>query len=360
MTDNPRKTTTRGRLNRRVFLASTAAAGAALAAPWVTTKARAAGSINVILNQGLLAKLWVDELHPAFEKETGASVNVQQSVTSNMLAMLKTQKDNPPDLMQFSEAGVFVAADEGLLRQYKTANIPNFAKLRPAFNMADDYSAGCVDAMHTIFYNTNRVSEGPDAWADLWQSENNGRIAIPPVTWNSGVRMVTTAAQIATGKPLQEAQYDIDAGIAKLAELKDNGVEVYTGAPQAIQMVQSGQVPLVPFYGVFINPLIAKGAPLAPATELAEGKHGEIVGLNMPTNAPNAELAEVYVNMSLSTEFQKKIDSTLHALAGNSEVDPSARTLELVGPPGNTTYADWRFLSENRPMITEKWNEVFG
>ena len=48
-----------------------------LAAPWVASPAKASGQINVVLNQGLLAKLWIDELHPAFEKATGAKVNVQ-------------------------------------------------------------------------------------------------------------------------------------------------------------------------------------------------------------------------------------------------------------------------------------------
>ena len=350
-----------GQTSRRGFLKASAAAGAvAIAMPWVTTKARAAGTLNIVLNQGLLAKLWIDELNPKFEKETGASLNVQQSVTSNMLAMLKTQKDNPPDLMQFSEAGVFIAAEQGLLKQHNTANIPNFAMLRPAFNMADNYSAGCIDAMHTIHYNTQRVKEAPTSWAALWDPANKGQIAMPPVTWNNGVRMVTTAAQIATGKPFKDAQYEIEAGIAKLAELKDNGVTVYTGAPQAIQMMQSGQIPLVPFYGAFVNPLIAQGAPIAPAPNLAEGTHGEIVGLNMPVNAPNVELAEVYVNLSLEKEFQAKIDSVLHARCGHKEVEPSARTLELIGDPDNTLYADWAFLSKNRPMITEKWNEVFG
>lgn len=360
MTKDHGHTDARSGTSRRAVLRGALAGAAALSAPWVATRAWASGTLNVVLNQGLLAKLWIDELHPAFEAETGATVNVQQSVTSNMLAMLKTQKDAPPDLMQFSEAGVFLAAEEGLLRQHDRANIPNFEMLRPAFNMADDFSAGCVDAMHTIYFNTGRRDSAPTAWADLWAEENAGLIAIPPVTWNSGVRMVTTAAQIATGKPMAEAQDQVDAGIAKLAELKERNVAVYTGAPQAIQMVQSGQVPLVPFYGVFINPLIAEGAPIAPATSLAEGKHGEIVGLNMPVNAPNVALAEAYVNMSLSKEFHSKIDTVLNALSGHKEVEPSAKTLELLGPAENMTYADWGWLSKNRADITDKWNEVFG
>lgn len=330
------------------------------AAPWVTTSARAAGQINVVLNQGLLAKLWIDELHPAFEKATGAKVNVQQSVTANMLAMLKTQRDNPPDLMQFSEAGVFLAAEEGLLRAHNAKNIPNMAKLRPAFRLAGDFSAGVIDAVHTLYYNTKAQKSAPGAWAEMWAAGNAKRIAIPPITWNSGVRMVTTAAQIATGKPMKDAQYDLEAGIRHLAKLKSAGVIAYTGAPQAIQMLQSGQVPLVPFYGIFINPLVDKGAPIAPATRLKEGLHGEVVGLNMPAKAKQVELAEAYVNMSLSLDFQKKIDSVLRARSAHQDVNPSARTLELLGPGDNILYADWKFLSKNRSKLTEMWNNVFG
>jgi putative spermidine/putrescine transport system substrate-binding protein len=274
--------------------------------------------------------------------------------------MLRTQRDNPPDLMQFSEAGVFAAAEAGLLRAHNPANIPNWASLRDAFKLADNYSAGVIDAVHTIYYNTRAQTTAPTSWAQLWDASSRRRVAIPPIGWNSGVRMVTTAAQIATGKPFAEAQRDLDAGIRHLARLKENGAIAYTGAPQAIQMLQSGQVPLVPFYGIFINPIIGQGAPIRPAVPLTEGIHGEIVGLNMPVNARNVELAERYVNMSLSRDFQSKIDSVLNARAANREVEASARTLELLGPPDNILYADWRFLSAQRARLTDAWNNVFG
>lgn len=346
--------------SRRTLLKTAALGAVAVSAPWVTTVARAGGQLTVILNQGLLAKLWIDELNPRFEKETGATLNVQQSVTGNMLAMLKTQKDNPPDLMQFSEAGVFQARDEGLLRQLNTASIPNWKYLNSAFNMADDHSAGMLDAMNTIFFNTDSVKDAPRSWAELWDPANKGRIAIPPVAWNNGVRLIVTAAQVATGKPLAEAQYDIEAGIQHLAKLKKNDVTVYNGAPEALQLLQSGQASLVPFYVSFAAPLITKGAPIYPAAVLEEGKEGEIVGLNMPINAKNVELAHAYINMSLEKGFQEKIDSVLRARCAHIDVSPSAETLKLIGPPENTNYADWAFLSKNRRKISEMWNEVFG
>jgi putative spermidine/putrescine transport system substrate-binding protein len=233
----------------------------------------------VILNQGLLAKLWIDELNPKFEKETGAKLNIQQSVTGNMLAMLRTQKDNPPDLMQFSEAGVFLARDNGLLRQIDRSKIPNWKSMSKEFDVADGFSAGMLDAMNTIFYNTNQQKKPPTSWAELWEPSNKGRIAIPPITWNNGVRMVVTAAQIATGKPLAQAQYEYEAGIRELAKLKKNNVRVYADAPQALQLLQSGEVPLVPFYLAFAAPLVAKGAPIYPAVNLKEGSKVKLLAL---------------------------------------------------------------------------------
>lgn len=347
-------------VSRRDVLKAGGAALIAGGAPWVTSTARAAGTINVVLNQGLFAKLWIEELHPQFEKETGAKVNVQQSVTANMLGMLKTQADNPPDLLQFSEAGVFLAAEQGLLRQHNIRNIPNWATLRREFQLADNFSAGVVDAMHTLYYNTNQVKTAPKSWADMWAAPAKGKIALPPIGWNSGVRMVTTAAQIATGKPLKEAQYELEAGVRHLAKLKEQGAIVYSAAPQAIQMLQTGQTPFVPFYGIFINPVIEQGAPIAPSLALAEGKHGEIVGLNMPTKAKNTELAERYINLSLSKEFSEKIDRVLRATAPHRDVGQSQRTRDLLGPTDNITYADWKFLSKNRPKLTEMWNQVFA
>lgn len=170
--------------------------------------------------------------------------------------------------------------------------------------------------------------------------------------------MVTTAAQVATGKPFAEAQRDLDAGIRHLARLKENGAIAYTGAPQANQDAAIGPGATGALLRHLHQPDHRAGRA-HQAGRAALGHHGEIVGLNMPVNVKNVELAERYVNMSLSREFQSKIDSVLHARS-RQQVDPSPRTIELLGPADNILYADWRFLSEQRARLTDAWNNVFG
>jgi hypothetical protein len=57
---------------------------------------------------------------------------------------------------------------------------------------------------------------------------------------------------------------------------------------------------------------------------------------------------------------EAEIDRVLRARAAHRDVAPSARTIELLGPGDNILYADWKFLSENRPKISDMWNNVFG
>ena len=55
-----------------------------------------------------------------------------------------------------------------------------------------------LDATHTLFHDTNEIKQAPTARADLWDPANKDKIAIPLVTWSSGVRMAASAAQMAT------------------------------------------------------------------------------------------------------------------------------------------------------------------
>ena len=57
-------------ISRRTLLKRSVAGAFVISSPWMTTSARAAGELTVVLNQGLLAKLWIDGLNPKFEKET--------------------------------------------------------------------------------------------------------------------------------------------------------------------------------------------------------------------------------------------------------------------------------------------------
>ena len=74
------------------------------------------------------------------------------------------------------------------------------------------------------------------------------------------------ASYLKTGKPMAEAQKDIDAAFAKLQELKSNILMAYTQEGQGITLLEQGEAHMV---ACAISTLTlarkAKGAPIALA-----------------------------------------------------------------------------------------------
>eukprot|EP01031_Cornospumella_fuschlensis_P045315 gene45315-55439_t len=82
----------------------------------------------------------------------------------------------------------------------------------------------------------------PTTWASLWDAKYASKIIIPSLQNTEGVWMLLAAAHLETGKPYKEAQYDIDAAFRKLKSLKPNLLNVYTNAPQAINLLEQGDL----------------------------------------------------------------------------------------------------------------------
>ena len=72
-----------------------------------------------------------------------------------------------------------------------------------------------------------------------------GKVIIPSLKNTEGYWALLSAAHLATGKPYKDAQYEIDAGFKKLATLKPNLLNVYTDAPQAINLLEQGEAQMI-------------------------------------------------------------------------------------------------------------------
>jgi len=90
----------------------------------------------------------------------------------------------------------------------------------------------------------------------------------------SGVKN-TTAFDV-TGKPYKEAQYEIDAAFKKVKSLKPNLLNVYTNAPQAINLMEQGEAWMIA--GQFSAYTLIRKADGSPV-DLAVPVDGETVGL---------------------------------------------------------------------------------
>ena len=75
---------------------------------------------------------------------------------------------------------------------------------------------------------------------------------LPSLQNTEGLANLFMAAHLETGKPMTEAQNDIDAGFKKLETLKPNLLTVYTQMPQAYNLLEQGE-------GWMISSVISSG-----------------------------------------------------------------------------------------------------
>ena len=93
-----------------------------------------------------------------------------------------------------------------------------------------------------IAYSTKRMKTPPAKVGPTSGIRNSpSKIIVPSLSNTEGFWTLLAAAHLETGKPYKEAQYEIDAAFKKLKSLKPNLLNVYTNAPQAINLMEQGE-----------------------------------------------------------------------------------------------------------------------
>src|SRR5260370_41455129 len=96
----------------------------------------------------------------------------------------------------------------------------------------DGMWANYLQPWQGIAYNTKALPAGFPNWADCYDPKFKARLVIPSLQNTEGLANLVMAAALETGKPIDKAQYDIDAGFKKIKTLKPNLLTIYTQIPQ--------------------------------------------------------------------------------------------------------------------------------
>jgi putative spermidine/putrescine transport system substrate-binding protein len=203
-----------------------------------------------------------------------------------------------------------------------------------------------------IAYNPKAMKTAPTSWADVYDPKYKGRVILPSLQNTEGLANLFMAAFLASGKPMPEAQKDIDAGFKKLVTIKPNLLTAYTQMPQAYNLLEQGE-------GFMISSAIsqvalerkAAGAPV----EIAVPKEGIFAmpsGVALVKGGPQPELAAGYINEMIGPEVQAKLSAATYSLPTNKDTPVPA------GAPTNATIfgIDWKFVADNRADWVKRWD----
>jgi putative spermidine/putrescine transport system substrate-binding protein len=342
----------RAELSRRQFLATTGAAlaGAAVGAPALV---RAQGREIVVGGPGGMANVLRDEVIPSFEKKHNCKVLYEGSRSLINLQKLETNRQAPKlSVVLMDEDIMLRAAEEDLIARVSPADVPMLSKILPQAIRKDGLWINYKTPRGAIAYNSKALPGGVPTWAELWEAKYRKKVLLPHMGLTSAVNVLTVAAHLATGKPLREAQYDLDAAFKKLAALKPNLLNIYTNPTQAHNLLEQGEGWVIPGeIGSYVLLRKSQGAPV----DMAKPKEGSFSlpsGLAKVKSGPNPELAHAFIDTMLDVPAQK--------LWAERFFDSPANPATPVGPdivsPAEMFATDWEFVSKNRKAWIERFD----
>jgi putative spermidine/putrescine transport system substrate-binding protein len=350
-------------LTRRTLLKAGAAASVF---PTIISRASAqAKQLHVGVYNSAQGKLIQKEIIPKFEAEFKCRVFTTEGATLANIASLRATRDAPRfSVMSMDDVGIPQAKQEGLIEKLDVNKIPNLEKVYKRYIFEDGYGVGFSISSAALFINP-QVTKPIESYEQVFESKYRKQILLNTPKNTQSVLMLIVATALATGKPFKEAQYLVDSGWDKLAQLKPNVLTIYDSEAQVLQVAQ-GQATIGGIeYSKAIYPHTAKGMPL-DMTFPREGSFTGINSLTLVKNAPEPELGAAFINRLLEPSVAQMLsEATLSApsvsgITFKPEVakflaypDTKATDLGLFTP-------DWNYIIPRRSAWLERYNQVFS
>jgi ABC-type Fe3+ transport system substrate-binding protein len=166
--------------------------------------------------------------------------------------------------------------------------------------------------------------EGADELERPLCTRSSRRVIIPSLKNTEGYWALLSAAHLETGKPYKEAQYEVDAGFKKLTTLKPNLLNVYTDAPQAINLLEQGEAQMIGGqFSAYTLIRKAAGSPVALAIP-SDGGFAMPSGITKVKNGPAGDIADAIVNMFLGPDVQSVLATKAFVVPTNPETPKPA------------------------------------
>lgn len=306
------------------------------------------------------AELLQKNIYDPFMEATGATLVVDTGKNAERITKIQeTPADY--DVVIIGDAFVSQLIEADLIDTVDRTAMTNLDALYDCAKapMGEDYGPAYTFNRLGIVYDSALCKVDIKGWADLWNPELKGSIAIPDITTTSGPLFY-----YATAKTFElEPGKDDEAIFKKLAELKENVAKTYTSANDTITMLNQGEVSVAVLLDYSYTSAKKANADYI-WVDPSEGSFSGYNMLNIVKGSDNKELATAFIDFYLSKEVQ-----LAEALDG---VDSPVRTdVELTEEQSaNFTYGadtvnallfpDWETINTNKADWIENWNEIFS
>ncbi len=330
-----------------------AAAGAVLAMVAATGVARAQESIVIAGYGGSIEKTMREKIIAPFERAHGVRVTYVAGNSTDNLAKLQAQKDNPEiDVAMIDDGPMMRAVSLGFCAPLSGVDQ---SKLHDVAKLPGGRASGLGLIATGLMYNTKVFKENgwaaPTSWNDLKDPRYKGKVVMPPLNNGYGLLAVVMLARMHGG-----GENNINPAFEVMKKDVGPNILAYEASPaKHAELFQTGQA----IFGVWgtarVQPLADAGVPV----DFVYPKEGAPVVMTAICPVAKRQVSpktHAFIQMMLSPETQ----SLLADEAGFAPVHKEARVAKPgMMPVGDLAAklvsADWTVINQVRDDWNRRW-----
>jgi putative spermidine/putrescine transport system substrate-binding protein len=302
---------------------------------------------------------WRKSLVPAFEKKHGVKIVWVQGFSTQTVAKIRAQKDNPQiDVAMLDDGPHRQLVALGLVERIDRAKLTNVKDLYEIAFEPQDYGISIALTGGGIYYNPKAFAENkwapPTSWLDLFRPEFKGKVSIHNIANANGLYLL-----LALNKAGGGTEANVDRGFAKLKELAPH-VVTFDRMGETSTLIQQGLTVIGTWFIDRVANLAAAGAPVQFVYP-KEGVYGTKEVITVVKGRPNQDLVYKFIDMMLSKEEQENTAKFVGLGPVNklAKLDPETAKRVVYGSDAinRMVIPDWEVVNANRAAWTERWNK---
>jgi putative spermidine/putrescine transport system substrate-binding protein len=334
-----------GAAKRRVLLAALMSAMmASCAAPAASTPTEITlsvwgGNHEIILKSALTI----------FEQQNNAKVVYRFNDLPTRLTQLNAEKDNPTtDVAVVSIDSVPILGANGVVLPEDTS-VPNYDKLVPSARRA--YGYGTARLLTVLAWNTNKITQKPTSWNDLWRSDFAGHVALPVIPGNAGFSLLAMVAKLNGGD-----ENNLGPAFDKLAQLKPIGAFI-TFFPSAEPQIKSDDIYAIADLAGGLQDFKNRGGPvdyIIPTEGSPESMNVAVI----TKGTRKLDLAKKLVGALIGPEVQLGYAAKLFYGTVNTSITLPPDLAGKIHPSAddNVVTLNWDAIVPQEPALLDRWN----
>lgn len=284
-----------------------------------------------------------------------------------LTALRSASGGTPPyDLVAFTPNVIPNAVAAGVVQPLDTARVAEFADLNPtlvAQSTVDgvQYGVPLTVGSTGIAYRTDKITDPPTDWTDLFRPELCGHVAVSPLTFNTGVEFMAGLINEAGGSITNPA--DVDAAFAQLQKLADCASVFPADGTSVETALVNGDAWIAAHWDGRAFVQQNNGEPIGFAYP-ASGSVGALTSFFTTSGSEHTDLAYAFLDYLASAQYQPTFsEGTYYAASNDTNVYPASFTDQIKSGPGaydDFVWVDYATITPQLADLQARWQEIFG